>query len=345
MLLFSTHPPLLDRIRRIEPRFQAADLDRLAAGMARDELRVDQERLDQRKESSSDAAGKRTGTAGATPAGGMEIGGLMEQIGQPSWDRILMAATLVASIPDHVRQAAQSIEWAPEVLFYSLLDAQTEIREQQLLLIARCMGTDSEAQVQALLKAGDVPTAAQRLPLLELAFPALKRRPPEFVSRVLAAVQDLVKLDGRIDVFEYLLARMITQHLWESQNPHRAILSGNMPLARCMPEISQVLAVLAMHGHQGRAAAELAYRAGMESLAADTTMVMPAADDWVLLLDTDLPKLDQLRAADKQRLVNALLLTTMHDDRFEPAELELLRVICSLIHVPLPLLGRTAADS
>jgi hypothetical protein len=66
---------------------------------------------------------------------------------------------------------------------------------------------------------------------------------------------------------------------------------------------------------------------------------MPTTADWVLSLDADLPKLDQLRTADKQQLVNALLSTTMYDNRFEPAELELLRVICGLIHVPLPLLS------
>ena len=340
MFLFSTHPPLLDRIRRIEPRFQAEDLERLAASMARNESG-----LELRQEPAALAAGGKTGTAGTTRAAGMEIGGLIKQIGQPDWERILMAATLVASIPDHVRQAAQSPEWAPEVLFYSMLDAQTEIREQQLLRIAQRMGADSEGQVRGLLKAGGVPTSAQRLPLLDLAFPALKRRPPEFVSRVLATVQDLLQVDGRVDVFEYLLARIITQHLWESQNPHRAILSGSLPLARCMPEVSRVLAVLAMHGHAARAEAELAYRAGMKCLAVEDSADMPTITDWVLSLDADLPKLDQLRAADKQLLVSALLSTTMYDDRFEPAELELLRVICGLVHVPLPMLSGKSPES
>jgi len=337
MLMFSTHPPLLDRIRRIEPRFQPADLELLAASMARSELKPDQ-----RQEVSADRSGANDAKAGAvvvTGLAGLEVGGLINQIGQPGWDRVMLAAALVASIPDNVRQAAQSIEWAPEVLFYSLMDALTEIREQQLLLIAQRMGVDSESQVRSLLGSGDVPAAAQRLPLLELAFPALKRRPAEFVSRVLATVQELVQVDGRVDVFEYLLARLITQHLWESQNPHRASLSGSLPLARCMPEVSRVLAILALHGHEGAAQAELAYRTGIMRLAAEDIAVMPVTSDWVQSLDADLPRLDQLRSADKQQLVGALLSTTMYDGRLEPAELELLRVICGLIHVPLPLLG------
>ncbi len=340
MFLFSTHPPLLDRIRRIEPRFADTELEQLAANMDRDGLAPEQ-----RHKAPASAADSLAGNAGSVLAGGLEIGGLINQIGQPAWERILMAATLVASIPDHVRQAAQSPEWAPEVLFYSLLDAQAETREQQLLAIAQRMGADSEGQVRGLLRTAGVPTAQQRLPLLDLAFPALKRRPPEFVSRVLATMQDLVQVDGRVDVFEYLLARIITQHLWESQNPHRATLSGTLPLARCLPQAARVLAVLAQHGNEGLAEAELAYGAGMKGLADQNAPDMPAVVDWIVSLDTDLPQLDRLRAGDKQRLVSALLSTAMYDDTFVPAELELLRVICGLIHVPLPVLNETSLEA
>ena len=331
MLLFSTHPPLAERIRRIEPGFKTDDLDRLAARLA-----AEQQPLKERtavKDKARPGAAAAFGGAGWTGAGG-----LIDQIGQPSGEHILMAAALAASIPENVRQAAQSAEWAAEVLFYALLEREHEPREQQLLLIAQRMGADSEARVRALLTADQVPTAGQRLPLLELSFPALKRRPPEFVARVLAAVQELVRLDGRVDVFEYLLAGLISQHLWESQNPHLVRTAGNRTLSRCMPEASRVLAVLAVHGQESSAAATAAFRAGMSSLTAGEAVEMPAVDGWVNILDEDLPQLDRMRSSDKQRLVNALLLTVAHDGKTISVELELLRVSCSLIHVPLPIL-------
>jgi hypothetical protein len=105
-----------------------------------------------------------------------------------------------------------------------------------------------------------------------------------------------------------------------------------------MPEASRVLAVLAVHGQESSAAATAAFRAGMNSLAAGEAVEMPVVDDWVNILDQDLPQLDRMRASDKQRLVNALLLTVAHDGKTIPVELELLRVSCSLIHVPLPML-------
>jgi hypothetical protein len=149
-------------------------------------------------------------------------------------------------------------------------------------------------------------------------------------------------VDSRVDVFEYLLGRLITQHLWESQNPHRVRLSGSSPIASRQPQISRVLAIIATHGHDAPAEAELAYRAGMAHLVVGDAAVMPATGDWVRALDEDLKKLDQVRSKDKEQLVGALLSTTLYDGRFKPVELELLRVICGLVHIPLPLLGQSA---
>ncbi|HLF31101.1 MAG TPA: M48 family metallopeptidase [Xanthomonadales bacterium] len=333
MHLFSTHPPLLDRISRIEPRFRAEDLDELRARMANDEI----QRARQRSEES---VSPRSGAPGLSPgrAAGFDSASLIGQIGQPNRECMLLAAELAASLSGNIRQAAQSVEWAPETMFFSVLDADAEIREQQLLLIAQRMGTESESRVRALLGAGVVPLPNQRMPLMELAFPALKRRPAGYVTRMLTTVQELVRLDGRIDVFEYMLARLLSQYVWESQNPHRTKASGKLAAGGCVAEISRVLSVLAGHGHKTHAGAEAAYRAGMQILGHYNGNERPEVSDWTESLDADLPCLDRMHAQDKEQLVKALLATVTHDEITLPVELELLRVIGSMIHVPIPML-------
>ena len=56
------------------------------------------------------------------------------------------------------------------------------------------------------------------------------------------------------------------------------------------------------------------------------------------MLDSVLPRLDRLKPAEKERLVRALAKVVTHDGELVPAELELLRAACTMIHVPLPLL-------
>ena len=66
---------------------------------------------------------------------------------------------------------------------------------------------------------------------------------------------------------------------------------------------------------------------------------MPDVRDWAGVLDEVLPHLDALKPTDKQRLVNALIATASADNRLASAEMELLRVICLVIHVPLPMVS------
>ncbi|MEJ8569473.1 M48 family metallopeptidase [Elongatibacter sediminis] len=337
MFVFATHPPIDKRIRRVDPGFDPSELDRLAAEMVQEDIERAQQLKAEREQARAREANAASGKA-AGP-GGFDAGRLISEIGQPGWERLLMAATLAAAIPLDLRRAAESPEWAPEVLFYTLLDPDPEVREQQLLEVARHMGAQQESSVRALLSAAGPPVPEQRLPLLELAFPALKRRPDEYVQRVLATVKKLVEADGRIDVFEFLLSRVIAQHVWESRNPHTVRVSGRASLDACADAARRVLAVLARHGHGDDDLAAAAFRAGADELEIGAVDDLPPVPDWMAALDEDLPRLDRLRTADKERLVRALTATVTHDGEMAPVELELLRAVCDLIHVPLPLLG------
>jgi hypothetical protein len=252
---------------------------------------------------------------------------------------MLMAAAISASIPENIEQAAHSTEWAPEVLFYTLLDRDKDVREQQLLVVAGKMGSDSEAQVHALFKAGGLASPEQRLPLLEIAFPALKRRPPDFVARVLETARAMIDADGRVDVFEYLLSRVISMHLWQSHNPHRVRVSGNKTITACRKEALALLAVLANHGSTAPGETEAAFSAGLEALGFDPQTPIPDVSDWMVTLDAALSKLDGLKTREKEILVRSMIGVVLHDGRLEAAEMELLRVSSDLIHVPLPLLA------
>ncbi len=324
--MFSTHPPLNERIGRIDKSFRQDDLVLLAKKIQR-QGKAEAEQAAQQQE--KDKSAKR---------GMFDAANLVDQIGHPDFSRILMAAALAASIPEEISQAAHSNQWATEVLFYCLMDRDDEIREQQLLFVAQNMGSDSEARVRGLLSAAPELAREQRLPLLEISIPELKRRPPDHVSKVLATVKLLNEADGQTDVFEYLMAKIIAQHLWESINPQQVKLSGKGSLNKVVDKALEVIAVLALHGNESTVTVESAYWAGSAVLLSDTKVPMPAIEDWCEVMDSALPALDQLKPADKEKLVKALIATVMADNKVAVTEMELLRVVCSVIHVPLPMI-------
>ncbi|MGA9575688.1 MAG: M48 family metallopeptidase [Lysobacterales bacterium] len=327
MSMFSTHPPLTQRIQRIDKSFRPEDLVTLAKSIQRQRQAGTEQRASEERK--------------AKPSGGgmFDAGNLVDQIGNPDFSRVLMAAALAASIPDEINQAAHSNQWATEVLFYCLLDPVDEIREQQLLFVAQNMGGESETRVRALLGAAPELAREHRLPLLEISIPELKRRPPDYVSKVLATVKLLNTADGKTDVFEYLMAKVIAQHLWESTNPQKVRMSGKKDLSEVMDEALDVIAILASRGNESEAAIESAYRAGIALLASDTAVQAPLIEDWTEVMDKALPALDQLKPAEKAKLVKSLIATVMADNKVAVSEMELLRVICSVIHVPLPMIS------
>ncbi len=325
--MFSTHPPLTERIQRIDQSFQAEDLEQLA------------KRIQREGKNQAERAAKQQ-QAGKRSAGAMFDGGnFVDEIGNPDFSRMVMAATLAASIPEQINRAAHSSEWATEVLFYCQLDKDSEVREQQLLAVAQHMGTDSESRVRGLWGAAPELACEQRLPLLEIAFPELRRRPPDYVNDVLSTVQALNEADGHTDVFEYLLANLISQHLWESANPQRVRLAGKKNLRQTQENALEVIAILASHGQTEGSAVQQAYDAGREALGTDSQTAMPQVNDWCQTLDKALPALDQLNPTGKEKLVKALLATVMADNTLVVDEMELLRVVCALIHVPLPMIS------
>ena len=336
-LMFATHPPLVDRIKRIEKNFNASELDQLA-----NKLRVQEKREHvQAEKAAQEQADKSKSKGGARL---FDVGSIIENIGNPEFERILAATMLSAELPDSLTTAAHSLEWAPEVLFFCLLDPNEDIRQKQLLIVIEQMGDISEGKLRHLISANDSINPEQRLPLLEVCFPALKRRPIDDVEKILDTINLLVMADNKIDTFEYLLSRMVSNHLYESNSPSRVRLHGKLQLKNHREELSTVVSILASHGQldngaQGLQLAQHAYRAGMESIDIKHTNLQ-FSDDWQVKLDKALKILDKLTPSDKSKLVNVLATTVANDGALVTEEHEMFRAICSLLHVPLPILQK-----
>ena len=239
------------------------------------------------------------------------------------------------------------MEWAPEVLFYCLLDNDDDIRNKQLLIVIEQMGDISERKIQHLIQTHGLVNIEHRLPILEMSFPTLKRRPHSDLERIQATVELLANADDKIDSFEFLLTRLIKQYLDEAYLPNRTRLHGRKKIGDCVAELTTVLSILASHSQerssaQGLQLAQKAFREGM-AIAGINHMNLSFNDQWQSQLDLAMVKLDKLRAKDKSTVVAALVRTVLDDKKVVTSEHEMLRVICALMHVPIPLLKKISA--
>jgi len=325
--MFATHPPILDRIQRVEPGFREEELEQLRENLQRKRASID-------KASEEEMARERNTEGGA---GGFDFGNIVEKIGNPTQNQLFLAAVIAASISEDLHSAARSTEWAREVVFLLLLHDDKEMREQQKLTIAKNMGGQSLQHVEHLETMAGGLLKAHRLPLAEIAFPALKRRPPEDIEKLKKTINALIQADGSVDVFEYALAKMLQQFLNETLNPAKEPLHGKKTLQDMKVETSLLLNAVATLGHQDSVSIKEAVVAGSGVLGIET--LDSSDENWKKNLDSVLPKLDRLNPKAKEKLVSALIKTVMHDHEVTNEEAEILRVICSCIHVPLPIIS------
>ncbi|WP_018879132.1 M48 family metallopeptidase [Thioalkalivibrio sp. ALE9] len=348
--MFATHPPLVRRIQAIEPGFQREELETIREQMERDAQT-------RRREQEAQAEAEAREREQPRESGNMLLNPerLMENIGDPGLAQILGAGLLVAAMPGPLERAAHSDAWAVEVLLYLLISADPEVRDHQLLRIAAKRGGESESRVRTLLDAAPDLRPDLRIPLLEMSFPAVRHRPSEERQALETLIDELVRADGRVSVFEYATGRLLRRQLRDLDQPARARPGGRDRLERHERHVRSVLAVLAHHGHpEDSEGAREALRAGHVALgiadpAKDVmdTALGAAADAaaWADELDRALEALDALRPADKQRLVTAMLATITHGGQTVIAEVELLRAIAASLHVPLPVAEMPAAEA
>lgn len=322
--MFATHPPIEKRIRAIDPNFEMEELRQIHERMQR--------RDEARKAEKESPQQPPPGFSGQM----LDPETLIERIGQPGLGQILTATLLAQSIPRAMEEAAHSGEWASELICALLISSDPDIRRRQLEQVASSLGPESEQQVHNLLDAAADLNPEQRLPLLEMAFPAIRHRPVPEVDQLLALVDELVRANGKVDAFEYALARLLRKQVEDSRYPERSAPGGKRRLRQVTPQVNDLMRIIAHHGHAEEQAAVAAMTAGLRTLGLEPGETHALRDNWHERLDAALAKLDKLRMRDKAQLLRALVTTIQHAGEVVPSEAELLRVICACLHVPLP---------
>ena len=338
--LFATHPPLLARIQALEPGFKPQALEDLAA------------RWQMHPPSGLDEDialglvgpdGARPPAAGTPPplpddAARVEVTppAVVAQVAHPAGDDYQHAGRLLQALPETLRDAAQEREEALPLLLGLLLAPPGEVRDRQMFeLAARHDERLSRQAVDYADRLVELPRSLQ-LPLAAMAMPALRKRPRPELERFMDTCFALSHADGRIDLFEYCLGRLLRIQVFGALEPARAWVPGKRRLMSVTAPALDLLSVLAQAGHADEVEARRAFLAGVHRAFPRLDAPYRPPRDWQRALDEAWPVLDQVEPLGKELLLEALVAAAGHDGRINIAEAELLRAICASLHCPLP---------
>jgi len=342
--LFATHPPLKERILRLDPAFKGEELDDIALAWGQPVLVGESEdEADVSISGFAPAIGRSYPTRDpgvALPGAGSRLpvtpAAVAEQVGNPDTDDRRSARTISATIPDALREAAYRQEEAVPLVFALVLDTRDDVRRRQKDTLIEHYDAGVVARVESLAAqlAGLHPML--RLPLASLAFPALRRRPRPQLDFFVEALNALIAADGRIDLGEYCLAKLIRLQVIESLAPAAASAIGRVKLTDAARDVAALFGIVAKYGHDDEASASRAYLGAIDDVLPGLALPYAPPDDFADALDRAFRTLDHVAPAGKELIIAGLVRAISDDGTVRIAEAELLRVIAAALHCPLP---------
>ncbi|ACB73536.1 M48 family metalloprotease [Opitutus terrae] len=322
--LWSTHPPLAERIKAIEPQFDGT-------------MFTPPEKVDVEQESFV-SAGLHPAKPQPSPAKleAFSAAAAIATIGALSAEQVSNAGTLLTAVPPRLREATRSVAEAPILLCGVLLDSDPAVRQQQRALVAQHAGPDALAALDQLTPDLRALGAEHKLPLVQLTLPTLRQLPPAELSAFLGTLDELVHADERVSPFEFALQKLLTRGLSLERSPKSAVVQF-YSFRALSAEIATVLSALAHCATENPDEARDAFAtgAGQLKLLEGPLSFVATSPDYAAL-DAALEKLAAASLPIKQRTLLACAHVVSANGSVSVAEAELLRAFAATLDCPMP---------
>ena len=327
--VFATHPPLVERIREIDPGFQPSEFDSVRRRLSEERAMMEEEEVRRRPSAAARMGGLLEGAVMLAPAA---VAGL---VANPGTAHVLQAQQMLESLPDSFRRAARDPRQSTALFLALAIDTVPEVRERQLAFVYQHLGGDFHDVVNAMLGEVDALTAVQRMPALLQVFAALNQLARTERVELLKCLNGLLVRENRASVFAYALRKLAQVQLQDNLDPRRRA-TGYLSALGARDDLQVLFSVLAAQGSEDEQAGRKAYEAGIKVMLPGIHPPFQRLGHWPPKLDQSLTRIDRLQPAAKSQLVQALVTTISHDQRMTVPESELLRAICAVLHCPLP---------
>ncbi len=327
--LLATHPPLEERILRLDPSWDG----RYLKPLQRVDLAAETE--EQRRT----AAQEKHARQAAAVMGGVTVAQALEAvdaIGNPQAGHVERAREQVASLPERLLDEARNPWGARAVVYALLLHKDEKIRVRQWrILEARALPEvlQTTREITGLVATLD---DEQVLSLLELVPGALRQQSKSQFEEWRGNVQALIDTDGKVDFHEWVTVRLVLHPLELQHGLRRHLAARFNSLDTVAREVAILLSFAAGLEHADAAGMATAFREGANRAGLSNINLQPEAELTLPALDAAISRLDQLKPLVKPRLLKALVGTLAWDGKVSGAGIAFLRAISASIDCPMP---------
>ncbi len=329
---FATHPPLDDRIRRIEPRWDGQYLE--AAQPVRQTANQSASAVS--APAVDDRAAGFTGTAPLAS----DLAESVQHAGELNPELINEAQHHLETLGDELRLACHASVSAKAIIYWMLLSEHDDVLKKQRIYL----GKNESAELNHLLDSLRPNLLAmpkiERLNILELCIPALKNLSPHEFSDFKSVLLYLIKVDQKIEVHEWLLHRLLMHYLKPQFEKVKVPPAKYRNFNKLRNEAKYLLSHLSYVGaEQGQANYQKVFEKGFSVLDLGTTAIVPRDQLKVQDLSHSVHHFMHLYPLQKPLLLKACAACIQADQQVKLIQFELLRTVAALLDCPMPLMS------
>ncbi len=317
--LLATHPPLEKRIQRIDPSWSGEFLFQMP--------------ITELPDGSEEFAGVQAFTNLVTPDA------IVASVGNPQVSQLAAARDLIDQIPGELRQAAREPYSVRAAVYLIFLRSDLQRREAQIDVLKQHADVFVRAKLMDLLAEDLIVKEAARLPLLELALPALRQLDEGEYTRLNANLTAILKAGQPISLSDWALSYYLKHHLKEAFGDQNRT-SPQRDMKSMKREIGYLLSVLAHSDGESTTSPQEAFKAGEERLPFPVQFE-PKSEISVSRLESSVVQLARIMPLQKPRILKAFVAVISADGNIQTVEAELLRCFADAIDCPLPPIALT----
>lgn len=330
---FSTHPPLKKRILRIQPDWDGKYLfDKRKP--------VEQGRTDEQKDIDKQRK-KKLATSIAAGVALEDAISAIDNVGEVTQEQMDAAHLWHQQLPDMVLANAENPYGAQALILALLLHERPEVESKQFDVLSEAIGelhTQNVKQVQRVVAELE---RSQTLSLIDLILPTLREMTLEQYTRFKSCVQQLIAADNKVELREWVIQRVVLQHLDEQYRLRKKPMAKYFVLGSAKYSSELILSLLAYLEHsaadqQDEAPAQRAFDAAKRSVGAGALKMLPKSTVSLDSLNTAMDELEFLKPPLKKRFLQACVSCIAHDGKVTVQAYELTRAIASCLDCPMP---------
>ena len=323
--MFSTHPPLTERIKRIDPYWDG-EFD----------YTVDEKPKVEETGSIDSSNEEKSTTILTALAASMNVDTATSHIVQASIEHLNYAHALIANIPDILKNSAHEPCGARALIYFLILDKEPAIRKQQLHhLMAHADPGAYRETVKLSLNIDNIESEF-RLPLVDMALSSLRQLSKKQYHLFKENLDILIKMDKKISLFEWVIQKIVSHHLDRVFEAKRLTGKENLSLNKTKNSCAILLSLLSHTGKQQGIDNQHAFDLANKELGDFDIQLLDKNTLNLNSLNQALEELVQIKPLQKPRLLKACAACITADKMITITETELFRAIADTLDCPMP---------